>query len=212
MRAATSTACAGDPGRDGVDAGLLGLLHDVVHLLELGGGFAERHGPRHVGVIAAVQRAEIQLDDVAFVEQAVSGLVVRLGGVLAEGHDRLEAEAVGAVTMQQVLELTGHGQLGHADREGLEDVLERLVGDRLGPAKVLELLVVLHPPQPFDLVTQRHELHAGELGRELFVRPHGDLMRLEAQPLDAHGRQLRSERLAEPAEVGDALEVGHLVA
>ena len=62
---------AGHAFAHGVDARLLGLAHGVVDLPELGGGLAEGDRARHVGVVAAEQRAEVQLDDVALLEGAV---------------------------------------------------------------------------------------------------------------------------------------------
>src|SRR6266511_5234194 len=47
----------GDARLHGVDAGLLGGLHQVVDLPELLGGLAVGHRPRHVRVAAPVQRA-----------------------------------------------------------------------------------------------------------------------------------------------------------
>ena len=92
------TVARDDARADRVDPRLLGSGDDVVHLPQLRRRLAEGHGPGHVGVVAVDHRAEVHLDHVAFGERAVTRMVVRLGGVLAEGDDRLERECVGAVS------------------------------------------------------------------------------------------------------------------
>ena len=90
-------------------------------LLDLAGGCAEGDRARHVGVVAGEPGAEVELDHVALLQQAVAGLVVRLGGVLAEGDDRVERQPVGALVQHQRLELPGDLLLADPDREGLQD-------------------------------------------------------------------------------------------
>ena len=87
-RAAASTSAPLTPSRTASIPACWACRHDIVDLLQLRGGLAERDRARHVGVVATVQGAEVHLDDVAFLEGAVPRLVVRLGRVLTEGHDR----------------------------------------------------------------------------------------------------------------------------
>src|SRR5512134_1252601 len=132
------------PLAHGVDAGLLGLADHIVDLLELRGRLTERDRACHVGVVAAGEGAEVHLDHVTFLQGSVTGVVVRLRGVLPEGHDRIERQAVAPVAAQQRLQPHRHLTLAHPDGQRLHDVLERLVGRLLGGAQELELLVVLH--------------------------------------------------------------------
>src|SRR6478736_8578520 len=73
-----------------VDRSLLRLADDVVHLLELCRGLTERDRAGHVGVIALDERTEIELDHVALLEHTMPGLVMGLGRVLTDSHDRIE--------------------------------------------------------------------------------------------------------------------------
>src|SRR5207253_6597237 len=79
-----------DAAPDRVDAGLLGAPHEVVQLSELRCRLPERDGPSHVGVVPLVQRAEIELHELASLELAFRRRVVRLRRALAERDDRLE--------------------------------------------------------------------------------------------------------------------------
>ena len=69
-RAAASTSSARAPARDRVDPGLLRLAHDVVDLPQLRRRLPERDGARHVGVVPAEQRPEVELDHVPLFERA----------------------------------------------------------------------------------------------------------------------------------------------
>ena len=60
------------------------------------------------------------------------------------------------------LELRGGLALGDADDEDLEDVLERAVGRFLRRSKDRELLGILRPAEPFDLLLDPGELDAVE--------------------------------------------------
>src|SRR6266511_1197202 len=55
-------------------------------------GPPEHHRPGHVRAVAVDARAEVELDQVAASQRAVAGPVMRLGRLLAEGHDRVEGQ------------------------------------------------------------------------------------------------------------------------
>src|SRR5439155_3973920 len=67
---------AGHPRPHDVDRGLLRLTNDVVDLLHVDGGLTDRYRPGHVGVVAVVERSDIEFDHVVFLELAVAGLAV----------------------------------------------------------------------------------------------------------------------------------------
>jgi hypothetical protein len=80
--------CDGGPGAHRIDARLLRRRHEVPQLAQAPTRLAERHRPRHVRVVAAGERAEVELHDVAAAQRAIGRRVVRLRRLLAEGHDR----------------------------------------------------------------------------------------------------------------------------
>ncbi len=96
----------------------------------------------------------------------MAGLVMRLSRVLAEGDDRLERQAVGAVAAQRDSSCRATCCSRHADGEQVEHVLEGLVGHVLGAPEQLELLVVLDPADALDLVAARDELDVGQRRRQ----------------------------------------------
>ncbi len=211
-RATASTAPPVDARAHGVDRRLLCLAHHVVDLPQLGRRRAERDRAGHVGVIAAVEAREVHLDHVALFQHPVRGMVMRLGGLLAERHDRLERQPVRAGATQCVLQLQGDLSLGHADREPFQDVVERDVGARLRLVEQRDLLRVLDPPQALDRLAHGDELDVGHLVLQLPQAAHGHVVCFEAQLPDAEPGARLCERLAERVQVRHPLEVGDLVA
>src|SRR6266550_9280385 len=61
----------GHPRPHDVDRGLLRLTDDVVDLLQLDRGLTERDRPGHVGVVAVDEPSDVELDHIAFLEDAV---------------------------------------------------------------------------------------------------------------------------------------------
>ena len=168
--------------------------------LQLGRRRAERDRARHVGVVAAEQRAEVHLDHVALFEQPVRGLVVRLGGVLAERHDRVERRArrrrrAGSSVLQLPGDLAARSCRPRSARGCRSNAASVLA---CASSRIASSSVVLHPPQALDRVA-----HAPRARRRR-ARPasrsrvaHGDLVRLEPEPRMPSAAQRLRERLAE---------------
>ena len=87
-RAARSISWQATPGPDRLDAGLLRLPDDLVHLADLGGRLADAHGAAGVRAVAVHQAAEVEDDRVAVLDGPVAGLVVRVGAVRARSRPR----------------------------------------------------------------------------------------------------------------------------
>src|ERR1700678_864033 len=86
---------------------------ELVDLPLPAGGFAERHRPGHVGVVAAVLRAEVHGDQVAAAQRAVGRNVMREGAVRPAGHDGLEGQAVRAQVDHPPVQRRGQPTLRH---------------------------------------------------------------------------------------------------
>ena len=107
----------GDALADGPQPSELGLEHEVVDLLLLGGGIADHVAPRHVGVVAVDEGADVDHDGVALDDATRPGCVVRAGGVVRTGgDDRVVARPVGTEATHLVFELVADVDLGRLDR------------------------------------------------------------------------------------------------
>ena len=125
------------------------------------GGLAQDEGAGHVGVIAADQRAEVDLDEVAGRKHRLGGPVMRDRRIRPAGHDRLERHAVGAVLEHQRLELAAHLELGAARPQSAagDQVGQRGVGGLAGQPQQRHLAGV------FDFTQRLHGLcGADQLG------------------------------------------------
>src|SRR5690606_24389032 len=97
---------AGGAGAHGAESGLLGGAYEVVDAALLVGGLPDVHGAGGVGAVAVLQAAEVEDDHVAVGDDAVAGLVVRVGAVGAGGDDG-EVHAGVPVPQQQRGEVGG---------------------------------------------------------------------------------------------------------
>ena len=112
----------------------------------------QHEGAGHVGVVAADQRAEVDLDEVARRQHCVGRPVVRDRRVGPGRHDGLERHAVGAVVEHQRLEFAAYLFLrpARAQPAALDEVRQRGVGrlarqpQQRDLARVLDLAQRLH--------------------------------------------------------------------
>ena len=96
------------PGRERFPARPLRGGHQLVDVELPLRGRRQHERAGHVGVIAAHQGAEVDLDEVAGRQHRVGGPVVRDRRVGPGRHDGLERHAVGAVVEHQRLEFAAH--------------------------------------------------------------------------------------------------------
>ena len=142
-----------------VDRGELRLQDRVVDRLLLVAHMAERHGARHVGMVALEHRARVHRDEVALLDDRIARDAVALGAVAAGDDDRVERIAVRAELAHVELDLQRDLALGHALADIRQDVLKGRVGDRLRVADLADLLLALHDALRADRVVQRRVEH-----------------------------------------------------
>lgn len=152
-------------GDCGVERGPLRPVHEVVEVALPVRRLADRHGAGHVGVVAAVQGAEVQGDEVAALQLAPARVVVRDGAVRPGSDDRLECGALGAEVDHGPFERDRDGPLGDAGADLGEDGRERAVGDGAGLAQEGDLLLVLDPAQLLDEVAERDQFPSASAAR-----------------------------------------------
>ena len=150
---------AGHAGADRVEPRLLRREHDVVRLphlvVELAGG--ER--ARVVGDVAVDVAAGVDHDELARLDHAVARARVRPRAGRARADDRLERRLVGALLVEEPLDVPGDVALAAADEPHLaHEPLEHPVGDRARPPERVELALVLDGAQLLDEPLARHEL------------------------------------------------------
>src|ERR687891_344181 len=174
-------------------------------------GLTEGHGPGHVRVVPLDHAAEVHLDHVPPPEGPIGRTVVRLRGVLAEGHDRVEPHPFGPDLPHGQVELEGHLPLGYPFDELPDDPVEGGVGHLLGPLQEPDLLGVLGPPQAVHLVLDGVQLDPLE-ARQLLPGPVGRPAGLEPDPPDALGHRALGQGGGELLWVDDPAQVGDLPA
>ena len=152
------------PASRGVDVGQVrsgpqriaaGLLRGADQLIDLAlpiGGLAQHKRPGHVGVIAADQGTEVDLDEVAGGQHRIGGPVMRDRRIRPAGHDRLERDAVGAVVEHQGFQFAAHLAFGPAGPQPAagHQIGQRGVGGLAGQPQQRHLAGVLDFPQRFD--------------------------------------------------------------
>ena len=193
---------AGDAGLGGGDAGELGLEDRLVDQLHLVGGVTQGHGAGHVGAVVLVDHAEVHGDEVAGLELPLAGDAVGHGGVGAADNDGGEGQALGAQLVEAVDQLRGQLLLGHADLDPLADLGEGTVGDGLGLAHTLQLVLLLDDPEGVQVRLAGHQP-----GVELFLVI-AELRHSQAVFLKAQGEDLEvRDGLVELLDV--AVFLGH---
>ena len=164
-------------------------------------------------MVAAGERTEVELHDVAAPQRMFARLVVRLGRPLAERDDRLEPAVVRARCAHRELEVEGQLALVHALAQATSehDLLERDVGGLLRAVEPRNLLGVLHPPQLLDDAPGRDELRIPDgLGQALPLAVR-QAFALEPSAMDAQVPQRPREMPRALVQVDPPLEVGDLV-
>ena len=204
---------AGDTGPYHIDRGLLRLAHDVMDLLQLDRRLPERDRAGHVGVVAVDERPHVELDHVALLQDAMARLVMGLGSVLAEGHDRIESEPIRTRLEHQALELPSDPSLRDTESEPVQQPGERRIRRRLRTPDQLPLLVVLHATCVLDHVLRRDQLHVAPQrpGQPGMLR-HGHAASLDPEPRHRGRRAPFRDRAAVGALGRDALDVRQLAA
>ena len=102
--------------------------------------------PGDVAHVASVDRPEVADDRLPGLQPVIPGLVVRLGAVGAERHDRGERPAARAVQVHPILHLGGELELGHARLQERRDLASHLGADLGRLSNALDLLGLLRHP------------------------------------------------------------------
>ncbi len=152
-RAVRSTSWHGVPTVRRGHGGLLRLVEHGVGVGELGRRLAREHAARGVAAVTGHRAAEVAQHDLPGADHAVTGVVVRAGGVLPGGDDG-EVDLVVALGQQPGRDVGRHLGLGPPDEGDVTGV--QLVGDpvggRTGGTQGGDLRGVLdHPQRPDDV-------------------------------------------------------------
>ena len=165
---------ARDARPDRLDARLLGLPHDLVHLADLGGRLADADGAAGVRAVAVHQAAEVEDDRVARLDRPVAGLVVRVGAVRA-GADDGEVDLLVPELAQQPRQVGGDVGLLPAGEPDPEDLLVRRVRGGARRSQPGQLVGVLDRAEHGQALGQRAVRGSGQrvLQPEQVHRPRG---------------------------------------
>src|SRR5579859_2825819 len=147
----------GRAGHGGVNARLLRGGHQVVDLPLPARGRAECHSTGHVRVVAGVPGTAVDGDQVAGLEPAAAGRVVRDGTVGPAGHDRVEGRLVRPGIHHGALDQHRQVPLRHPGADLGDHLVERGAGDRTRPGEQGDLLLVLGHPQFLHHRGERHQ-------------------------------------------------------
>src|SRR6476646_5943322 len=153
----------------GVQTGSLRGRDQLVDLPLPAGRLAQCDGTGHVGVVAAVQRAEVHRDQVAAAQWPVGRRVVRDRAVRAAGHDGVEGGPLGAQRDHPGVQRRRQPAFGHTGYDQREHVGDGLAGDPAGGPEQLDLGRILDRPQFLDLPAERDDFHAPGSGHEFGV-------------------------------------------
>ena len=169
----------------GVPAGSLGVPDQLVQVPLPACGCTDRDGAGHVGVVAAVARAEVEGEQVAGDQRALARAVVRQGAVGAGGGDGVERRRLRAEVAHPVLQQAGHLPLGQAGAQHRQQVRQGPVTDGAGGPQQVQLAGVLDPAKALHQLTDLHQLGGG-LGRDhrrdVAVLGDAEVVRLEPEP------------------------------
>ena len=149
---------AGNAGLRGGDGGQLRLENGVVHVLHLVGGVADGDSTGHVGAVAHVGRAEVHGDEVALLNDALTGDAVGQAGIGAGYHNGVKGQTGAAVLVHAVDQLRLKLQLGHAGLDAGDDLGKGSVGDGLRLAHQLQLPVFLGAAEGVDGLVEGYQL------------------------------------------------------
>ena len=118
-------------------------LIDVDHLF---GRLADREGAGGVGMVVLVQGAEVDRDEVTGLDEFLTGHAVGLRGVGTADRDGVEGDAVRAELPHEVLEFVREVPLRDTGFQDVEQFVQRLLGDVLGPLHLFDLFLTLDLP------------------------------------------------------------------
>jgi hypothetical protein len=194
----------------GFDPGPLRRRDELVDLPLPARGLAERHRAGHVGVVAAVQRAEVHRDQVTAAHRPVGRRVVRDGAVRPAGHDGVEGRVLGTQVDHPPVQRRGQLTFGQARPDVREHVGDGLAGDPARGGEQLKLGRILDRPQLFDLSSERDGGDTVRRGGELGMALDRHFVRLEGHGTQASAGHFSGEPgLDEPLD--DQLEIGAVV-
>ena len=198
VRELVPEACVGDDAsRRGVDlryvdtgfqrltAGPLGCLDQCVKVFLPGRWWPSYdHRTGHVGVVAGIPRAEVNLEELPRSYGAVGGTVMWDCRVWSAAHDGGEGDRLSAVGVHQAFELSRYGQFCTPRLQSLDQVGECPISNGAGLLQQLDLCFVLCLAQSLDYVTEGQELEGGceRLQRCVILNSH--VVRLERQPAE----------------------------
>ncbi len=130
-------------------AGPLRRAHDVVDVPLPHLRLPQHEGAGHVGVVAAHQRPEVDLDEVTGCQFGRGRTMVGHRRIGARGHDGLERGAVGAVVEHPAFQLPRDGSLGAAGAQAAaaHQIGQRRVGGLTCQSQQCHLAGVLDLPQ-----------------------------------------------------------------
>ena len=127
-------------------------------MLHLVGGVADGNGAGHVGAVAHVGRAEVHGDEVALLNDALTGDAMGQAGIGAGYHNGVKGQTGAAVLVHAVDQLRLKLQLGHAGLDAGDDLGKGSVGDGLRLAHQLQLPVLLGAAESVDGLVEGHQL------------------------------------------------------
>src|SRR5947209_1299048 len=161
------------------ERGRLAPGNGAVHAALLLGRRAHDHGPRDVGAVHVVYRAEVDHDHVPALDLPLSRRVMRLRPVRTGPDDRVEGRSRGPVLLHPVHELGGDLGLRDPRADERKRFLEGFRRDVARPLDPLDLLRVLHEPGLHDRLGDIDEpRRLGRLFLESLERGLGELSRV----------------------------------
>ena len=168
-------------GLDQRFGGKVGAVYQLMHGSLLFGGGSRKPGAGHIAAIAVFAAAHIHQHALPGLQNGVVRLVVGVGGVRAEGHDRRKAVALAAVGKVLLVHKAGHLLFGHTHPHilldgGVDLVIDaaclahqRLLGFVLAGAAIVHAVACQHHPHTGAVLHQRNQ----KFGSPLLVDAQG---------------------------------------
>ena len=91
---------------------VVNLLGEIIHL-------TDGKGTRHVGMVAVIEAAVIEHDQIALLQLSFAGNRVAHCAVRAGANDRIKRGALASETCADIIELGGNALFGHAGMDAL---------------------------------------------------------------------------------------------
>src|SRR4051794_25939958 len=197
-----------------VERGLLRGEHDVVRLAHLAVDAADRERARVIGGVSVDRAACVDDHELALAHHAVAGTRVRARAGRPSADDEVERYVLGALVVEDLLQLPRDLALGAAAELHLREALVRAVRDRARLAERRQLTLVLDRTELLDRRLGLRQLDAGGAQPlEQDIRQHpfeGDTLAAEQLAERADRVALRLDRLdvSDLARRLDVAEVG----